>query len=169
MPVGIAVWLVNAAFFLMLAIGALIIGGLLFTTVCSLFWPRLLRFENITVLGDSDLRDEVRRRVAVLMDAPDSQLLELEDESVERAECGGLPAQFLTSRTSLLDGMTRIAVAGATIMFRSGVSWVVGVAAEGFDLGPAGTRTPISEAASSELAMDAHTSKLYKDRGRLSA
>jgi len=162
MPVNVAVWLVNAAFFLMLAIGALIVGGLLFTTACSLFWPGVTRFENIMVLGDSAVRDEVRRRIAELMEASDSQLLELEDELVERADCGGLPAQFVTSCSPLADGMTRISVAGATKMFRSGISWVVGVAAEGFDLTSTGTRTPVSEAICSELAMDADTSKLYK-------
>ena len=169
MPVSAVVWLVNAAFFLMLAIVALVFGGLLFTAACSLFWPGLTRFENIMVLGDSDLRDEVQRRLEALLEASDSLLLELDEESVEQTKCGGAPAQYESSRSSLPNGATRIVVVGAKIMFRSGIAWVVGVAAEGFDLGPDGIRTPTSEAENSEVAMDADTSNLYKTRGRRSA
>ena len=77
MPVGVVSWLVNAAFFLMLVVGVLVFGGLLFASVCSLYRPSLTRFESIIVAEASDLRNEVGRRVEVLLAASETHLQSL--------------------------------------------------------------------------------------------
>jgi len=169
MPVGVVSWLVNAAFFLMLVVGVLVFGGLLFTSICSLYRPSLTRFEFIMVAEASDLRNEVDRRLEVLLAASETHLQEFDADSFEVTECGESPALFRTSRDLLPDGLTRISVAGAQVLFRTGLTWSVWVAADGFDLGPGGTRTPISDFERSEIAMDVDTSPLYKIQSGLSA
>jgi hypothetical protein len=140
----------------------LALAGLLALILVNALRPDLFRFEVVGPTSRSAVLSALEARLALLDHLPYEQLAQFSNEQYDRVKIEGRDVLFQTVRTSLPDGVVKIAIL-AVVRERSGLlSRPIGVATRGFRITAGQSRGPLTDEELMQLAMNVSSQPFYE-------